>query len=529
MKSILYTLITFTAFLLSASFANANIGTPNTDVTQSYIVIEQNTGRILDSYNANLPQYPASLTKVMTLYILFDEIKAKRISMNDKFTASRLASRQVPSKIGIREGEQIKVSEAIDAMIVKSANDVAVVVAENIAGSVDEFSKLMNKKAKELKLRNTNFRNPSGLPDRKQVTTARDMVVLARSMINDHPEYYYLFNRKKAVVKGKTYNNHNALLGADGIDGLKTGYTSASGFHIAISSENSGLRLTAVYMGYKSSVDRNQTAHDIIKTNIEETVRARLESDVNRNNFYTPEFLVSKDDQAEQIRVASIEKDQRNIEMDTSFRPTEDKVLGVKQKEVKKVEEIKPQQEPVKIAEIKKEPKKEMPQQQRVSSEEVIKDMIQVAGNSASKATKITPNTESSAKKVAVASITPPAKTNKTTEATKPLANNTQSNNNTSENSKQVYSPDGGNYYIQLGAFSSQGTANTIIAQAKKIVGIVRQNTHIVEKIELKDGRNLYRAIINTSSETQARQACGVIRNSGNECLVMSRKVSVEI
>ncbi len=528
MKSILYTITTFTAFLLFAGFANANVGTPNTEVTQSYIVIEQNSGRILDSYNANLPQYPASLTKVMTLYILFDEIKAKRISMNDKFTASKLASRQVPSKIGIREGEQIKVSEAIDAMIVKSANDVAVVIAENIAGSVEEFSNLMNKKAKELKLRNTNFRNPSGLPDRKQVTTARDMVLLSRSMINDHPEYYYLFNRKKATVKGKTYNSHNALLGSEGIDGLKTGYTSASGFHIAISSENSGLRLTAVYMGYKSTLERNQTAYDIIKTNIEETIRARLESDVNKNSFYTPEFLVSKNKDAEQIRVASIEKDQRNIQMDTSFRPTEDKVLGIKQKEVKK-EEINPQQEQIQVA-IKQDSKKEIPQQHRVSSEEVIKDMTQVAGNSATETKKIAENINDSAKKVAVVTVAPP--TPKIENNKSAATNNTtpkKQENNSLENNNQPYANIGGNYYIQLGAFSSQGTANTIITQAKKLVGIVRQNTHIIEKIELKDGRSLYRAIINASSETQAKQACGVIRNSGNECLVMSRKVSVEI
>lgn len=478
------TFITLLLVFFSVGFsAHASIGTPNKQVTKSYIVINHNTGKILDSYNANMPQYPASLTKVMTLYILFDEIKAKRVNLKDKFTVSKLASSQVPSKIGLKPGDTITVEKAIDAMIIRSANDVAVAVAENIAGSVDEFANMMNKKAKELGLNSTRFLNPSGLPNRMQVTTAKDMVILSKRIIDDHGSFYHYFSRKSANIKGKTIRSHNNLLGTYGIDGLKTGYISASGFHIAISSETSGVRLTAVYMGYNSSNERNQTAKDIIASNFQEAIYSKLENNVKDTSFYTPEFLAQKES-SEKIKT-NVAKVKPNVKLETDFHAIETKVLANNKNTIQK--ETKEQEEPIKKAAISKPqsaPASNSPSQQRVSSEEVMKDMIQVT-----------------------AKVPAPKE----------------------EQDIEISRIEQGKYYIQLGAFSSQDTAKTIIFQAKKLVGIVRQNKSLIERVTLADGRQLYRAIINTKDQAEAKQACGVIRNSGNECLVKARILSVEI
>lgn len=230
------------------------------------IVIDADTDTVLHVRHADAPRYPASLTKVMTLYMLFDEIKAGRASLNDRMTVSRAAANQPPSNLRLRRGGTITVRAAIDALVTKSANDVAVVVAEHIGGTEARFARLMTAKASSLGLENTVFRNASGLPDTQQVSTARDMAKLADAMLTDHADYYGYFSRTRFSYGGRTYKNHNELLETvEGVDGIKTGYTRASGFNLMASAERDGRRVIAVMLGGHTSRSRNAHVEALIE------------------------------------------------------------------------------------------------------------------------------------------------------------------------------------------------------------------------------------------------------------------------
>ncbi|SHF23711.1 D-alanyl-D-alanine carboxypeptidase [Modicisalibacter ilicicola DSM 19980] len=214
------------------------------------IVIDTESGEILLASNADAPRYPASLTKMMTLYLLFEALEDRSLTMDDTLPVSSRAAAQPPSKLWVRPGDRISVEEAILALIVRSANDVAVVVAEGLAGSERAFAIQMTDKARALGMDSTVFRNASGLPDDRQVTTARDMARLSLSLMQDFPQYYDYFSRSRFVYRGKTHTGHNNLLDSyAGADGLKTGYIRASGFNVATSAVRDDHRLVTVVMG----------------------------------------------------------------------------------------------------------------------------------------------------------------------------------------------------------------------------------------------------------------------------------------
>ncbi len=223
------------------------------------IVVDHNTGAVLSESGADTVNYPASLTKMMTLYITFEALRAGRISLATRLPVSAEAARQPPSKLGLRPGSTIRVDEAIRALAVKSANDVAVVLAEAIGGTEARFAQLMSYRARELGMARTRFVNASGLPDELQRTTARDMALLAGRLVSDFPEYYGFFGLPYFVWRGRTYHNHNRLLTTyPGMDGLKTGYIRASGYNLAASAVRDGRRLVAVVLGGSSSAARNR-------------------------------------------------------------------------------------------------------------------------------------------------------------------------------------------------------------------------------------------------------------------------------
>ena len=222
-------------------------------------VINENTKRIYHNTNADTRNYPASLTKIMTLYMIFDALKSKKVSMNTKFKISKRATRQPPSKLNLAAGSKITVKNAILALITKSANDVATVVAENLGKSERNFAKLMTKKAKKLGMARTIFKNASGLPNRGQLSTARDMATLGMAIRKNHPNLFKLFKTKSFVYKGIKYTNHNNLLGSySGTDGIKTGYTNASGFNLVASVERNGQRIIGVVFGGKKARSRDK-------------------------------------------------------------------------------------------------------------------------------------------------------------------------------------------------------------------------------------------------------------------------------
>ncbi|HSM19231.1 MAG TPA: serine hydrolase, partial [Hyphomicrobiales bacterium] len=222
------------------------------------IVIDANTDRVLFSRRADSHRYPASLTKRMTLYMLFSEMRAGRITESTKIRFSAHAAGQAPSKLGLKPGQTISARAAALSLVTKSANDVAAAIAEHIGGSESKFARMMTERARALGMKSTTFRNASGLPDSGQRTTARDMARLAAALMHDFPEYYHYFKTRSFAYGGRNYRNHNRLLGrVSGVDGIKTGYTRASGFNLTASARRGSRHLIAVVMGGPSGRSRD--------------------------------------------------------------------------------------------------------------------------------------------------------------------------------------------------------------------------------------------------------------------------------
>ncbi len=225
----------------------------------SALAVDAHTGAILFAQAPDSQRHPASLTKVMTLYILFQEIAAGRLNLSTKLKVSKHAAARPPSKLGLKEGDTIPVEDAIKALITRSANDVAAVVGENISGSEFAFAARMTNTARSLGMTRTTFRNASGLPNPAQVTTARDMATLGLRVQRDFPSYYHYFSIRSFTYKGQVVRTHNRLLGRfKGTDGIKTGYIRASGFNLTTSAARGDKRVIGVVMGATSSSARNQ-------------------------------------------------------------------------------------------------------------------------------------------------------------------------------------------------------------------------------------------------------------------------------
>jgi D-alanyl-D-alanine carboxypeptidase len=225
----------------------------------SAIAVDGRTGELLFSRDADGLRHPASLTKVMTLYLLFQDLKAKRISLTSPIRISRRAAAQAPSKLGVKPGQTLSVDTAIRALVTKSANDVAVAIAETLGGSEGAFAARMTRTARALGMARTTFRNASGLPDPSQWTTAHDMATLSLRIQRDFPQYYPYFAIRTFAYNGRAIRNHNRLLGRyDGIDGIKTGYIRASGFNLASSAKRGDRRIVGVVLGAPSNGYRNR-------------------------------------------------------------------------------------------------------------------------------------------------------------------------------------------------------------------------------------------------------------------------------
>ena len=255
----------FCKVLLVALFACAWSGPAQSEKYAS-IVIDMQTDTVLHARHADDLRYPASLTKAMTLYMLFDAMKAGEIALNEKLPVSREAASQPPSALRLRAGGHITTRDAIHALITKSANDVAVVIAERLGGTEARFAREMTKKARSMGMTRTTFRNASGLPDRQQLSTARDMAVLAERLLKDHADYYGYFANTKFSWGKARYKNHNQLIGkVEGVDGIKTGYTRASGFNLMASAKRKGRRVIAVMFGGSTSRSRDSHVTELIE------------------------------------------------------------------------------------------------------------------------------------------------------------------------------------------------------------------------------------------------------------------------
>ena len=237
-----------------SAFTLATIGVAN---AEALLLVEADSGKVLQAENATNPWYPASLTKMMTAYVTLKAIKEGRITLDTLFTVSPTAASQSPSKMGFRPGTQVTVDNALKMLLVKSANDMAVVLAEGVGGSIDGFSELMNQNAQRLGMTQTNFVNPNGLPADGHVTSARDLAILARAIIHDLPEYEYFVHIPSIRYGRRITQNFNKLIGRyPGADGFKTGFICASGYNLVASATRNGKRLIAVVLGASSGQAR---------------------------------------------------------------------------------------------------------------------------------------------------------------------------------------------------------------------------------------------------------------------------------
>ena len=234
---------------------------------ESSLVIDVNKLKVLHQENANQVRYPASLTKMMTLYLIFDNLKSGKITMNSKIKTSKHAALQQPSKLGLKPGEIITVKQAIEALIVKSANDVAYAVGEHLGnGNIKNFVKMMNSKAKKLGMKQTNFVNPTGWHDKNQYTTAYDMAKLGIALRRYHPKYYKFFSTKEITFNGKKIRTTNkVLLKCKNVDGIKTGFTNPAGFNLLTSVKNKNSNIIAVVMGGKTAKERDNKIMKLIE------------------------------------------------------------------------------------------------------------------------------------------------------------------------------------------------------------------------------------------------------------------------
>ncbi len=252
--------------------------------TQSSIIIDAVSGDVLSANNADERRYPASLTKLMTLYITFNALDKGLIKMEDKLPVSRTAANRSPSRLGLKPGSKIKVRDAVMALIVKSANDCATVLAEGLGYSEENFAKTMTKVARELGMKNTTFKNASGLPNRAQKTTARDMAILAAAVYHHFPQYYDLFSATKFTYNGRTMYTHNHLLKTfKGADGMKTGFTNAAGYNIVTSAQRDGHRVIAVTMGHDSIKSRDTRIADMMNNGLR---KLALADDIETPHLY---------------------------------------------------------------------------------------------------------------------------------------------------------------------------------------------------------------------------------------------------
>jgi D-alanyl-D-alanine carboxypeptidase len=250
----------------------------------SSIIVDGNTGTTLAANNPDASRHPASLTKIMTLYLLFERLEAGKMKLDSEMDVSEHASEQAPTKLGLRPGQTIKVEDAIKGLVTRSANDAAVVIAEAIAGDEDDFAKLMTRKAHALGMSKTTYRNASGLPDDEQVTTARDQSTLGRAIQDRFPRYYRYFSTVAFNYHGQSIRNHNHLLGSvEGVDGIKTGYTRASGFNLVTSMRRGNRHLVGVVLGGRSGGSRDAIMRNLLAENLDKVaaIAERNLSDAN--------------------------------------------------------------------------------------------------------------------------------------------------------------------------------------------------------------------------------------------------------
>ncbi|MFC7398777.1 serine hydrolase [Chelatococcus sp. GCM10030263] len=432
------------------------------------LVVDAKTGRELYAKNEDAPRIPASLTKVMTLYLLFERLDERRISLNTPLQVSARAASEPPTKLGVRPGSTIDVEDAIKAIVTLSANDVATVIAENLGGSEEDFARMMTAKARALGMSRTTFRNAHGLPDNPpNVTTARDLVLLGRAIRERFPNYFSYFETRAFTYKGRTIRGHNRLLGRiDAVDGIKTGYTRASGFNLLTSAKSNGREIVAAVLGGRSAAQRDNIMASLVTKNLPRAYAGTRQSSALAYAAREPE---------KPVRVASAAAAVLD-DTTSSISPT-------------------PRTKALNLASIR-------PVVASASGSAVTPSQSMQWSRGAQPVRTAAPaKVEAPAQKVAA--LTTVAKTDVKSDA---------------DDEPSVKLTRSSGWVIQLGATADADKAKDILSEAKaKSRGVLAKASPFTEKI-VKGGTTLYRARFSGFNPDSAQAACKTLKRKGFSC-----------
>ncbi len=460
-------------------------------------VYDADSGKVFYSDRADSPRYPASLTKMMTLYLTFDALRQGKIGVNTKMHASANAAKQPQTNISLRKGQSITVDQAIRALVVRSANDASVVLAEHLGGSVSGFAKQMTEKARELGMNSTTFKNPHGLPNRWQITTARDMSKLGAALRRDFPQYYHYFDNQTFTFNGKTFRGHNKVLKRfGGVDGIKTGYIRASGFNLVSSVKRDGYHIVAVVMGGKSSRSRDNHMVKLL-----ETTFAQIQQSSSVRTFAglstprTKSTLIS----AAAILPAGVE------------------LPGMSAKQLAKVERERNAERVMAGVEVEAE-KAPMPVPFKVADDE-LSDGTVVARVPRAKPTILTRNEIALSSKATASDIGIPRPKPAAVSPVQTVASVNTSNDAiaTGQSSKAKLK---GPWAIQVGAFRDEKQALEAAARAVKIAKTSLKQSQIAISDSGSHTKGIHRARLANLSENQAKDACQALIAANAACFI---------
>jgi len=460
------------------------------------IVVDGNSGRTLFGINENQQRHPASVTKVMTLYLLFEQLERGRLRLNSPLTISQHAAAQAPSKLGLHPGDTIEVENAIKAVVTKSANDIAVAIAENVGGDEDSFAQMMTAKAHALGMRGTHFANASGLPNSTQLTTAHDLALLGRAIQDRFPRYYRYFSTHSFAYAGEVHRNHNHLLGrVEGMDGIKTGYTAASGFNLLTSVRRDNRHIVAVVLGGRSAGARDRYMADLIEEHIDSgedrrTAQAIVEEQTETAQAALPwPFASAPAPAPARPQAEARSEDSGDAPATTQSIPKPARVAApaeATEEDTPAAARPEPKIRPAFVSGGKKAP--EAAPAKRVARGDESPAPVAVGGSTSAAGGK-------SVQRVAVAATTPSAL--KHGEAARPARPG---------------------WMIQLGATDDAEKAHALLARARSQGHAVPASaTAFTEKV-LKGHETLYRARFAGLEEESAESACKSLKRSGFSC-----------
>jgi D-alanyl-D-alanine carboxypeptidase len=462
------------------------------------IVVDANTGRTLYGRSENELRHPASITKVMTLYLLFEQLEKGRLRLDSPLVISAHAAAQAPTKLGLPPGQTIDVENAIKAVVTKSANDIAVAIAENIAGDEEAFAELMTRKAHALGMSRTHYANASGLPNDAQITTARDLAVLGRAIQDRFPRYYRYFSTYSFTYRGQSHRNHNHLLGQiEGVDGIKTGYTRASGFNLLSSVRRKGRHIVAVVLGGTSGPARDRIMAGLIAEHIGDGDQLRTARAITENEPAAPVATADAAEEEEDAPAAQPEPTAPALRAATvaplALAPAPPPAIVPSPDKAEKADKIRP-------AFVPGGPKRAEAPAEAASSPASRRERVHAASDGST-------NTRPGRRETSAAT-TPPA-------APRPPERDVARDAGESHKA-EAGRPSRSGWMIQIGATDDADKAQELLSRARAR-GVPSTAKAFTEKVH-KGKETLWRARFAGLEEKTAEDACRTLKRSGFSC-----------